>query len=112
MQHVYTIDHLARVVAGPGFNQDDDGMPITIVVRESGVGPRDESPTLAEFSGQSLRIDGARALRGHAGRVGGVASMPPPGWFSVGATLDVLGAGRFIRGGDPLDPGGRWHPAP
>lgn len=112
MRYEFTLAHLGRIVAGPGFNPDDDGMPITIVVRESGIGPRDESPTLAEFSGQNLRIDGTRAIRGHAGAVGNRDALPPPGLFAAGASVDVVGAGRFIRGADRFDPAGRWHPAP
>jgi hypothetical protein len=112
MRYEFTIDHLARVIAGPGFGPDDDGMPVRLVVRETSTGPRDTAPVLDTFSGQGLRIDGARALRGHVGTVGGLESMPPPDLFSAGTTLDVRGAGRFIRGADRLDPAGRWHPAP
>lgn len=112
MRYEFTLDHLARIVAGPGFSDDESGMPVRLVARETPFGPRDAAPAIDTFSGQTLMIDGARALRGHVGTVGGLESMPPPGLFSAGTTLDVRGAGRFIRGADRLDPAGRWHPAP
>lgn len=112
MRYDFTLDRLARVIAGPGFGPDDDGMPARLVVRETSTGPRDAAPILDTFSGQNLRIDGTRALRGHVGTVGNLDALPPPGLFAAGVTVDVVGAGRFIRGADPLNPAGRWHPLP
>lgn len=112
MRYEFTLEHLARVIAGPGLDQDADGMPARLVVRETSTGPRDAAPVLDTFSGQDLRIDGARALRGHAGQVGSLTALPDPGLFSAGSTVDVVGAGRFVRGADLFNPAGRWHPAP
>ena len=112
MRYEFTLDYLARVIAGPGLDQDADGMPVRLVAREAPFGPHDAAPALDAFTSQDLRVDGPHALRGHLGIVGDVSALPNPGLFSAGSTVDVVGAGRFIRGADRFDPAGRWHPAP
>ena len=101
MRYEFTLDHIARIVAGPGFSDDENGLPVRLVAQ-----------AIDTFAGQALWTDGARALRGHAGQVGSVIALPDPGLFSAGSTVDVVGAGRFVRGGDALNPSGRWRPAP
>lgn len=111
MRHEFTLDHLARVIAGQGFADDENGMPVRLVARAEPLGPQDAAPALDSFGArQNLRIDGNRSLRGHVGIVGDVTALPNPGLFSAGATIDVRGAGRFVRGADPINPSGRWHP--
>lgn len=112
MRYEFTLDHLTRIVVGPGFSDDESGMPVRLVARETPFGPRDAAPAIDTFAGQTLMIDGARALRGHAGQVGSVIALPDPGMFSAGSAVDVVGAGRFVRGADLFNPAGRWHPAP